>query len=133
MNNNQNSIISHVLLQLNCLDNVDENAILNLINIFKKLNPISDEEQKEVIKELHSKLAIKMDLGSYIKEKNYVPWYYNAKKDIDSRYWRRYEQYLNSKGFNKNIINSLDKTTDEILDLLGNPKQKENFFHITKI
>ena len=74
MTNDQEQIIAHVQLQIKPDEEVSEARISKLVNIFRALNPISDEEAQEVITELQTKLAIKMDRGACIKEKNHVSW-----------------------------------------------------------
>lgn len=125
---NQETIISHVLMQVKPDTVVDEATIKGYINVFKVLNPISAEEEEEVIRELHSKLSVRMDRGACIREKNHVTWYYSAKKDIEPTYWNRYCTYLvKNEGFNADVINSLDASTDEMMDLMGNPNSPMGF------
>ncbi len=82
MTPNQMAIIGHVLMQIAPGAVVDEKIVKNYIDVFKMLNPISDKEEDELIKELHSQLSIRMDHGACVKEKNHVSWYYDAKKEI---------------------------------------------------
>lgn len=73
MTENQKDIIYHVLMQIKPNMVVDEAIILQYIDVFKQLNPISDaEEEEEVIKELHSRLAVRMDskLNATTKQHN---------------------------------------------------------------
>ena len=58
MTNDQEQIIAHVQLQIKPDEEVSEAKIAQLVNIFRALNPISDEEAQEVITELQTKLAI---------------------------------------------------------------------------
>ena len=43
---------------------------MNWLNFFRNLIYLSEEEAAETIAELQSKLAVKMDRGSFVKEKN---------------------------------------------------------------
>ena len=63
MTANQETIISHVLMQVKPDTIIDEATIKGYINVFKVLNPITAEEEEEVIRELHSKLSVRMDRG----------------------------------------------------------------------
>lgn len=122
MTNDQEQIIAHVQLQIKPDEEVSEAKIAQLVNIFRALNPISDEEAQEVITELQTKLAIKMDRGACVKEKNHVSWYYAKKKDISPKFWLRYSTYLYKEaGFNSGVMTSLDSATDEMMDLLSDP------------
>lgn len=128
MNDNQQKIIGHVLHQLDTSEVVDEDKLRGLVNVFKQLNPVNDDEIEEVIRELHSRLIVRMDRGAVVKEKNHISWYYAAKKDIEARFWDRYKIYLETKqGFVPDVINALDDSTDEMMDLLGNPSSVDGF------
>ena len=52
MTNNQEAVISHVLMQIAATTVVSEEDIRKNINVFKILNPLSPEEEEEVVKEL---------------------------------------------------------------------------------
>ena len=117
MTNNQEAVISHVLMQIAATTVVSEEDIRKNINVFKILNPLSPEEEEEVVKELHSRLSIRMDRGACVKDKNHVTWYYTAKRDIQPLFWERYRTYLmKSQGFNGDVIDSLDASTDDIME-----------------
>lgn len=128
MNDTQNHVITLVMQQIATLKEVSEEHISSFVDLFSVINPLTDVEKKEAIKELHSRLAIKMDRGSFVKDKNHIPWYYSAKKDIKSIFWDRYRSYLyRTMNFNFDIINSLDSSTDDMMDMIGNPQQHEPF------
>ena len=128
MNDNQKTIIAQVLVQIKANQIVTEEIIKKYVNVFKVINNITAEEEEEVMKELHAKLLVRMDRGSCIKAKDHVTWYYSAKKEINPVYWERYRAYLAKKtNLNAAVIDALDKSTDEMMDLLGNPKIKEAY------
>ena len=68
MTSNQEKIIRGVLVQLDAGEAVDEEKIDGLVEVLRILNPISDDEKTEVIKELHSRLSVRMDRGACVKE-----------------------------------------------------------------
>ncbi len=124
----QEQVIAQVQLQIKPGETVNEDKIKNLVNFFQMINPLTDEETKEVIAELQSKLAVKMDRGAYVKEKNHVSWYYAAKGRINPSFWTRYSTYLyKDAGFNSDVINSIDIATDEMMDLLSDPLSSNVF------
>lgn len=89
---------------------------------------LSDDEKKSIITNLHSRLFIKIDRGHYLKEQNHVPWYMAAKAKQSNCFWDRYKLYLQKeKHWNKDIITELDKSTDEIMDLLNDPNSDNPF------
>ncbi len=128
MTENQNTVISLVLMQIKPSTVVTEDIILTYVNVFSQLNVLTEHEKAEVISDLHAKLSIRMDRGSFVKEKDHVTWYYSAKKDLPSDFWDRYRTYLfKEAGFNSDVINTLDASTDEMMDLLGNPASSTQF------
>lgn len=128
MTKGQEQVIAQVQLQIKPGETVDEDKIKNLVNFFRMLTPLSDAEAAETIAELQSKLAVKMDRGSFVKEKNHVSWYYAAKGKINPQFWTRYSTYLyKDAGFNSDVINSIDVATDEMMDLLSNPNETMTF------
>ena len=100
-----------------------ESEILDLCNCLRALPiyAVSDSEFNEVIKRLHVALTLDMGLGSYVYDEH-NPWLRARKADIDPFYWDRYQTDLLKQGWGPKVVSSLDKVTDDILDLLGNPK-----------
>ncbi|MCW3476749.1 Z1 domain-containing protein [Limobrevibacterium gyesilva] len=73
---------------------------------------------------LHARFSIRMDLGQTLtSEEEHAPWLSARRGSIDPFYWRRYFQYLVRRGWPPLVAGRLDQTTDEILDLLGNPAE----------
>ena len=99
-----------------------EADILELAEVLRKNRyySVTDEEFDAVIKQLHEKLTIDMGLGSCIYDEH-NPWLRARKADIVPFYWSRYYTDLVTQGWGPKVVNSLDKVTDEILDLMGDP------------
>lgn len=114
---------------------ISEQLVANLVDSYDNFNYITlhtsrltPEERNEVIAELHTKLFVRIDRGHFVKEKDHTPWYIAAKANKASKFWDRYTLYLQKeKHWNNDTVHELDKTTDEIMDLLGNPDQEEPF------
>lgn len=99
----------------------DEVTLRSLANRFRLALPVSDEEFEVLLKRLHSRLQIKMDLGSKLVEKDHVPWLNSRKAEIEPAYWDRYQIFLGRREWPPSVVSSLERVTDEILDSLGNP------------
>jgi hypothetical protein len=128
MNKNQKQIMAYILMKVDSEMTIDEDSIKKDVDFFSMMHPINEDEKSELIKILHSKLQIRMDRGSYIKEKDHVTWYYSTKKDLDSKFWDRFIKYLYKyQGFSPDVVNALDASTDLIMDLLGNPSLESDF------
>lgn len=136
MTDSQKKVMSTVLVQINPGTVIDEAMISRLVDgncmmlsiTDPTLPPLTDEEKKEVVAELQTRLSVRMDRGACVKEKNHVPWYYAAKAKLPSHFWDRYRTFLfKDAGFNSDVVDSLDASTDEMMDLLSNPKSNMEF------
>jgi len=98
-----------------------EEELQEACDMVRKMMPVTDAEAEAVIKKLQSALDVAMDIGIVI-EKEYEPWL-NARKDqIDFYYWNRYVLYLEQDMQRPSgIIASIDKVSDKIVDLAGDP------------
>ena len=80
----------------------------------------------EARKLVHARFKIRMELGETLKsEKDHAPWLDARRASIDPFYWDRYRQFLIRGGWAPRVTATLDRATDEILNLLGNPNEKE--------
>ena len=136
MTDNQKNIIGTILLNMSASTlPVTEEMISNLVDMNDNMNTmmygtpkLTPEEREEVITALHAALFVRIDRGHFVKENDHTPWYMAAKAENSSKFWDRYRLYLlKEKHWNGDTINELDKTTDEIMDLLGNPDQADGF------
>ena len=99
-----------------------EEELTNACEIMRAAIPLSDDSIKAIIRKLKTVLDISLDLGVSI-EKDYEPWLNAKKNSIDFYYWNRYELYLqNDMQRSANVIAAIDKVSDKVVDLLGNPE-----------
>jgi hypothetical protein len=74
---------------------------------------------------LHARFAIRMDMGLTLTSDNeHAPWLDARRANIDPFYWSRYREYLLRLGWPPLVAGTLDRSSDELLDLLGNPETK---------
>jgi len=72
---------------------------------------------------LHARFEIRMDLGqTLVADDDHAPWLDARRGSIDPFYWERYKQLLLRDGWPPLVLATLDRATDEWLDLLGDPK-----------
>lgn len=93
--------------------------------------PITDIEFKKMVQELKASMVVIMDDGVYISDPNssHQSWLPSMRAEIDFYYWNRYKKYLEEEqGWNSGVTAKLDKVTDEILDLCGNPKSEQKSY-----
>ena len=99
-----------------------EGAIFDLASTLRVIPPyaVTDDEFEVVIKRLHEALTVDMGLGDCVYDEH-NPWLRARKAAIEPFYWSRYQTDLLKQGWGPKVVNSLDKVTDEILDLMGDP------------
>lgn len=85
---------------------------------------LSDTFVNETRKLLHAKYSIRMEMGQTLtSEEEHDPWLAGRRAEIDPFYWNRYRQMLIRSGWGPFVVSTLDRTTDELLDLMGNPER----------
>ena len=106
---------------------IDEKIIFDKIqNAINVLNiSIGKEEFNEVYNSLKDHFAIVMSMGQAIYGDE-IPdeWYTYVKEqrhDTNCSYWDRYKDFLINENFPNKVIDSIDKDTDKITNLLGDP------------
>ena len=99
-----------------------EQEVRDLATRLRAAFPVDDDEFDIVLKRLHARMAIEMDTGVFLAA-DYRPWLSARKPDIDPFYWERFRQLLTKKDWPPRVIATMDRVTDDILDLIGNPAQ----------
>ena len=100
-----------------------EPEIFEKATAFRAVMPVTDEEFEQLIRLLHAKMAITMDVGAALTEEDHAPWLYARKAGITPFYWDRFRAWLGRLDWPPLVINTLDTVTDEILDLTGDPRR----------
>lgn len=96
----------------------------------KKLIPVLDDEYTGVLRRLRANVVISMDVGIFIDDRNsgHKSWLPASRADVNFFFWNRYKNYLEiNKNWNTRVTASLDRVSDEIVDLLGNPQSSVVF------
>ena len=109
------------------VDDIEAEAI-KIKELFAPIYPISDEEFNQIKRKLNSEIYHKIGEAITIRgaDSNHKPWYFTHTND--GFYWERYKRYLrDKKHWSRNIIDRLHKTTNGIMDDLGDPNSTEPF------
>jgi hypothetical protein len=73
---------------------------------------------------LHSRYRIRMDLGQTLKsDEVHEPWLASRRSKIEPYYWERYRQLLLRSGWSPLVASTLDRATNDLVDLLGDPEK----------
>ena len=101
-----------------------EAEVLETASALRRAFPVSDDEFAALIKRLHAKLTITMELGTSLVKTTYAPWLPARKATIDPFYWERLRSWLGRLEWPPLVINTLDQVSDDILDLTGDPQRE---------
>ncbi len=83
---------------------------------------VSDALAGEARRLLHARLAIRMEMGQTLKSDDlHEPWLAGRRSSIVPFYWDRYREMLLGGGWSRYVVATLDRSTEELLDLLGDP------------
>lgn len=107
---------------------ISEDTINDIVeNLFKARSIVNidiDEAGKEAVrKEILANNKILLGLGTaLVRKQRHSKWFAQRKDSLDMKYWDRFEEYLlQDRGMPANVVSSMDKVSDEIVDLLGDP------------
>lgn len=101
----------------------------SLREIFKKVYPITDNEFESIKKRLPENILHSIGYADTLRKRDSSHQYgwYKASEN-DGYFWNRYKEFLSvTKKWSKSVIERLHKTTEDIMDDLGNPQGEEPF------
>lgn len=85
----------------------------------------SNDVRETALRQVLAKRQIRIQQGFAIQE-NHTPWVDARRPRIDPYFWNRFK-LLTTTQFAPAVVNTFDKTTDEILDLCGNPEETDTW------
>jgi hypothetical protein len=98
-------------------------------DVLGRLTPafsVADALASEARRLLHARFAIRMEMGQTLKsEEDHEQWLAGRRGVIDPFYWERYRQMLLRGGWSPLVAATLDRSTEELLDLLGDPAKTQ--------
>ena len=88
---------------------------------------LTENDSKRLIKHLETIYSTTQKDGHTLKT-DFKDWYGKEQRTIDYHYWDRLKAYwTQSSVLPADVIRSVDKVTDEIMALVGNPKDKDSW------
>ncbi len=88
---------------------------------------VTDDESAQLAKLFEERHGVTMRIGSKLEDVGFEKWLDNEKVNIPFYYWNRYKRLLVGKGFSSQVLATMDRVTDRILGLLGNPKKESSW------
>ena len=100
--------------------------IRELITTFRGLATlaVSDSDAEDLARTFEARHSVTMTVGSVLTDQEYKPWLNQARTKIEPYYWDRYRKLLSEKHFSSQVLATLDRVTDRILELLENPNRE---------
>lgn len=91
---------------------------------------VTEDEFEDLKRRLKANIVVVMDIGVVIKDdkRPHQSWLPTRRSELDFFFWNRYKKYLEEiKHWNPRVTGNLGRVSDEIVDLLGDPKANCNF------
>jgi hypothetical protein len=104
-----------------------ENKANEIRNSLNGMLPVTDEEFANIKRRLRANIEVRIELGIAIKNKiPHQSWLPSRRADEKFFFWQRYKKYLEEmKHWYPSNTAKLDQVSDDIVDLLGDPKSNE--------
>ncbi|WP_027085827.1 Z1 domain-containing protein [Cohnella panacarvi] len=106
-----------------------ERKATEIRNLLQPMFPVTDEDFSNIKRKLRANIVVKMEIGIVIKDKQpHQSWLPARRAKKDFFFWKRYKKYLEEiKHWNPRVTGNLDRVSDEIVDLLGDPESSVAF------
>jgi hypothetical protein len=103
-----------------------DKAVEDLFSIKDKMGiNITEEEKTRARNELLANIKVRLEPGVAIVPKDHIEWFADRKPKIKFEYWDRFKTHLvQDKGIELNVISQMDRVSDEVVDLLGDPERE---------
>lgn len=101
----------------------DEELLRNQITALASAFPNLEEKDAEnIFEEVSAALSVRMDTGIAIEGRQHKPWL--ADRDPDWYLWKAYRELLAEDGRNPQVLATLDRDLNRILDHMGDPEDE---------
>lgn len=100
--------------------------ITQYVNMFNA--DVSENEFEALFDEMRHRHGVIMDIGSALVAPDLEDWFDNTRRrSTEWFYWDRYRNYLANTGFPSPVLEAMNKKTDMVIKLCGDPKGRETF------
>jgi len=88
---------------------------------------LDEQHEADLVRELEAQFSFTQRTGATVRA-DYVPWLESRRSQIDFFYWNRLKRYyLSENVLPPQVVSTLDKVTDEVLDYSGNPFEEKSW------
>lgn len=125
------AILPILKLKLEGVRDESDQVIDSVVGQFHCMMGFSEEMKEQLVEDLRTSFNTTVSIPAILRSKNgFNPWLDDDVKNVVNwKQWNRYKFYLRTKKkWSESVIDSLDTTSDHILDLLADPRiQGEQF------
>lgn len=82
---------------------------------------LSAQEIEQVVNELTVRAAVTQTSDFGVHDSSFAPWLATRKPETTTNHWDCYFRLLQDKGWAPKVVQALDRQTDDVVDLLGDP------------
>src|ERR1035438_9026629 len=97
--------------------------LITAVRTLPMCSSVTTEEAETLALTFEARHGVMMTIGAVLTE-DYEPWLAGMRAKIDPYYWSRYKQLLGKQGFSSHVIATVDSVTDNILNVLENPRKE---------
>lgn len=85
---------------------------------------LGSNDLADIAQRIQAAMGVSMDRGTVLTAENYEPWVKQQRGQIDWQRWTAYQDWLvNEKGISPRVVKDMGVLTDDILDLVGDPRR----------
>lgn len=100
-----------------------EEEVEDVLTPLQEAFGVDEATVREARHALHARFELRMDPGQTIEgDEEHEPWLQRRQAHIDPFYWDRYRKFLERAGWGPHVVSTLNRTLDEVLNLLGDPE-----------
>lgn len=104
----------------------DEAGLKKYIDMVQGMYHFTDDDANRILKKVQSIMSILLDDGVSLKSSEHKSWYFNRIMELEMPFTSRNQIFLNTK-LNSKVTSTLNKVTNEIMDLFGDPQSEGAF------
>lgn len=113
--------------ELNGRTVVPQGYLENAVRLHGAIFNLTGSDVERIVKHLETIYGTTQGDGHTLKT-NFEKWYFQEKRNIDFHYWDRLKAYWIQKSIlPRAVVSSIDTVSDEIMEVLGNPRNKESW------
>lgn len=101
---------------------VVDSVLTDSLASFNGFSLLTESEKAGIMNDFAFRFLHVRDINAHVFSEPYEPWLESFKTDHEFRFWEAYRNYLLTESrFDVDAVESINRTTDRVLELCGNP------------